>query len=255
MCHRFRDLINRIVHNRLLKAASLKNHELILECYHPTAQFTEPYLLCEYLGTPGLTDTNGKEISRRDGNISMGELGTLYSRFLPRGKDTESGPRIVRSHPAGDVPGSRTSPTPSSSSKSAQPDIITRTVSMEVHELFSQLCVSASLVQVGPRRGVFLSCVDVLRKTTTRIFRDWLTGKTVTHNDPDPEVSELSPTGTRSNPKTSHEQSRRLMWVDQENNVGLRVQAHERKWRRYAPILIRQDEDQAITYSLELAGT
>ena len=256
VCHRFRDLINRIVHNRLLKAASLKNHELILECYHPTAQFTEPYLLCEYLGTPGLTDTNGREVSRRDGNMSMGELGMLYSRFLPRGKDTESEPRIVRSHPAGDVPGSRTSPTPPSSSKLAQLNIFTRTVSMEAHELFSQLCVSASLVQVGPRRGVFLSCIDVLKKTTTRIFRDWLAGKTVTSNDPDPDlvVSEISSNDRCSNPKTSRDQSRRLMWADQENNVGLRVRAHERKWRRNAPVLMHQDEDQAVSYSLELAG-
>ena len=254
VCHRFRDLIVRIIHNRLLKAASLKDHKLILECYHPTAQYTEPYLLCEYLGTPGLSDANGREAFTQDGNHRMGELGMLYSRFLPRSKDAESEPRIVRSHPAGDVPGSRTSPTPSSSSTPLQPDIITRAVSMESHELFSQLCVSASLVQVGPRRGVFLSCVDVLKKTTTRMFRDWLSGKTETSNDPDLDVSEHFTNGMASKPRSSSEQSRRLMWVDPENNVGLRVRAHERKWIRNAPILIHQDEDQAISYSLELSG-
>ncbi len=256
VCHRFRDLVDRIVHNRLLKAASLKDHKLILECYHPTAQFTEPYLLCEYLGTPGLSDNNGRVESTQDGIPGMGELGKLYSRFLPRGKDSDSEPRIVRSHPAGDIPGSRTNPRPgpSSSDKTAQPEIITRTVSMEPHELFSQLCVSASLVQVGPRRGVFLSCVDVLKKTTTRIFRDWLIGKGGPLTNPDPEVSELFPNGAADTPSSSHEQSRRLIWVDQENNLGLRVRAHERKWRRNTPILIHEDEDQAISYSLELAG-
>ena len=254
VCHRFRDLINRIIHERLLKAASLKDHKLILECYHPTAQYTEPYLLCEYLGTPGLSDINRRESSTNNGNPGIRELGTLYSRFLPRSKDAESDPRVVRPHPAGDVPGSRTSPTPYSSSRSAQTDIITRAVSMESHELFSQLCVSASLVQVGPRRGVFLSCMDVLKKTTTRMFRDWLGGKTRTSNDPDPNISEPSTNGTANKPSSSSEQSRRLMWVDPENNVGLRVLAHERKWMRNAPILIHQDEDQAISYSLELVG-
>ena len=254
MCHRFRDLVNRIIHNRLLKAASLKDHKLILECYHPTAQYTEPYLLCEYLGTPGLSDINGRETSTRNDNPGMGELGTLYSQFLPRSKDAESEPRIARSHPAGDVPGSRTSPTPSSSDTPAQPDIITRAVSMESHELFSQLCVSASLVQVGPRRGVFLSCVDVLKKTTTRMFRDWLSGKTGKSNDPDSDIPKPSAKGAAGKASFASEESRRLMWVDPENNVGLRVRAHERKWRRDTPILIHQDEDQAISYSLELAG-
>ena len=240
-----------------MKAASLKDHKLILECYHPTAQYTEPYHLCEYLGTPGLSDISGKEESTQDDNPGMGEFGKLYSRFLPWSKDTESEPRIVRSHPAGDVRGSRTSPTPgpSSSDKTAQPDIITRTVSMEPHELFSQLCVSASLVQVGPRRGVFLSCVDVLKKTTTRVFRDWLSGRVEHLNDPDRNMSELCSTGLPNKWNSSQEQSRRLMWVDKENKVGLRVRAHERKWRRNAPVLTLQDEDQAISYSLELVGT
>lgn len=186
-----------------------------------------------------------------------GELGKLYSRFLPHGKDAEAESGIVRSHPAGDVPGSRTSPTPgpSSSGKIAQSDMITRTVSMEPHELFSQLCVSASLVQVGPRRGVFLSCVDVLKKTTTRIFRDWLTGRAGASKYSEPNGDELVPNGTTKEPSSSHEQYRRFIWVDQENNVGLGVRAHERKWRRNTPILIHQDEDHAISYSLELAGT
>lgn len=256
VCHRFRGLIDQIVHNRLLKAASLKDHKLILECYHPTAQYTEPYLLCEYLGTPGLNDSGGKEGSTHDRVPGTAELGKLYSRFLPRGKDAESEPRIVRSHPAGDVPGSRTSPTPgtSSSGQTVQPDMITRTVSMEPHELFSQLCVSASLVQVGPRRGVFLSCVDVLKKTTTRIFRDWLAGRAGASKNSDPDGYELVPNSTTKELGSSHEQHRRLIWVDQENNVGLGVRAHERKWRRNTPILVHQDEDQAISYSLELAG-
>ena len=259
VCHRFRNVINQIVLNRFLKAASLKDHKLILECYHPTAQYTEPYLLCEYLGTPGLTDVAGKhgsEAGGKAGNTSLGDLGNLYSRFLPRGKDIESEPTIVRSHPAGDVPGSRTSPTPipSSSTQAVQPDMITRAVSMESHELFSQLCVSASLVQVGPRRGVFLSCVDVLRKTTTRIFRDWLTGSAGSLKEPDLDVYGFVPKDATSASGSSHHQPRRSIWVDQENNIGLRVRAHERKWRRNTPIIVHQDEDQAISYSLELVG-
>ena len=259
VCHRFRNLINQIVLNRLLKAASLKDHKIILECYHPTAQYSEPYLLCEYLGTPGLNDVNERKVKLgggKAGDNGIDELGKLYSRFLPHSKDMGSEPRILQSHPAGDVLGSRTSPTPgpSSASEAHEPEKITRTVSMEPHELFSQLCVSISLVQTGPRRGVFLSCVDVLKKTTTRIFRDWLIGR---NGDPKEHVCgayECASTDNTNKSGSSHAQCSRSIWVDQGKNVELRVRARERKWRRNVPILIHQDEDQAISYSLELTG-
>lgn len=45
-----------------------------------------------------------------------------------------------------------------------------------------------------------------------------------------------------------------MLWVDQKKIIGLRVRVEERKRRRDLPILVHKDEDQAISYSLELEG-
>ena len=248
VCHRFQGIIIHIVRNRLLLAASLKNLKLILECYHPSAQYTEPYLFCEYLGTPGLSDELEGEDSMHSSSFKngrLGELRSIYSRFRPTRPDADP---PYYSHPAGDVPGSRTY-----SEISAQPstDInepVTQTINLDAHELFSQLCVSANLVKLGPRRGVFLSCIDVLRKTTSRIWREWL-AENASKDDENPATSRLELTELAKN-----SDCKQIIWIDSNKHFGIRVRVRERKWRRNMPILMRKDEDQAISYSMELEG-
>lgn len=46
----------------------------------------------------------------------------------------------------------------------------------------------------------------------------------------------------------------KMLWVDQNKVVGLRVRVEEKKGRRDLPVLVHKDEDQAISYSLELEG-
>lgn len=243
--HRFQNLVLRIVHARLLVAASLEDRKLILECYHPSAQYTEPYLFCDYLGTPGLSDEiEGQgQIYEDSKDNRLGRLRGLYSRFRPQRPDADP---PFRSHPAGDVPGSRTymyydGPLPKPT-KSIE--LVSQTMNLDSHELFSQLCVSVNLVQVGPRRGVFLSCVDVLRKTTPRIWRDWLAEAAQS-----PDGSSIKPTDLED-----ERQYHRIVWVDNARNIGIRAHVQERRWRRHESILIRKDEDQAVSYSLELEG-
>ena len=79
--HRFQNLIIKIVHSRLLLAASLKDRRLIFECYHPSAQYTEPYLFCDYLGTPGLSDNIAGVGSIYQAHTGDGLLRKLYSRL------------------------------------------------------------------------------------------------------------------------------------------------------------------------------
>jgi len=242
--HRFQNLVLRIVHARLLVAASLEDRKLILECYHPSAQYTEPYLFCDYLGTPGLSDKNeGQgwiyEASEKDNRL--GRLRGLYSRFRPQRPDADP---PFRSHPAGDVPGSRTYHDGPLSKPTESIELVSQTMNLDSHELFSQLCVSVNLVQLGPRRGVFLSCVDVLRKTTPRIWRDWLAEVAQSLNGPSNEPTDL----------TNERQHHRIIWVDNARNIGIRAHVQERRWRRNASILIHKDEDQAVSYSLELEG-
>lgn len=159
VCHRFQNLIIRIIHRRLLSAASLTDRTLILECYHPSAQYTEPYLYCDYLGTPGLSDKvegQGPIYDIADSQaVTQGSPRRLYSHFRPTRKDQE--PRIYRSHPAGDVPGSRTSDVANRTREPSERNTVTQHVSLEEHELFVQLHFLVAVVQTGPRRGFFLS--------------------------------------------------------------------------------------------------
>lgn len=246
VCRRFQSLIIRIIHGRLLRAASLTDRKLILECYHPSAQYTEPYLYCDYLGTPGLSDKiEGQgpiyEVVDKPA-VKEGSLGRLYSHFRPTRKDPE--PKIYRSHPAGDVPGSRTSDVANRTRESSERNTVTQYVSLEEHELFVQLHFLVAVVQTGPRRGFFLSVENLIDKTL-RLFRDSLAERAEAigkHNAgaSDSFTDELS------------YENDEMLWVDQKKIIGLRVRVEERKRRRDLPILVHKDEDQAISYSLEL---
>lgn len=244
--HHFQNIIVRLVHQRLLVAASLEDRKLILECYHPSAQYTEPYLFCDYLGTPGLSnEAEGQGELYRHLKDEQGQLKQLYSHFRPTRADVAT--RNTRPHPAGDVPGSRTTPVThaaSSTTTEQQFDSVTHNISLDVHELFTQLSVTAALVQVGPRRGVFLSFIDVVDKKTPRVWRGWLAERAMKIRS---SVSE----GQRN--EVDH-QSSSMIWADQGKTMGLKVRVKEKKWRGAAPVLIHRDEDPAISYSLELEG-
>ncbi|KAL8653183.1 MAG: hypothetical protein Q9210_002256 [Variospora velana] len=244
--HYIQDVIIRIVHRRLLIAASLDDRKLILECYHPSAQYTEPYVFCDYLGTPGLSsEREGKGALYQDLKVGKGQLTQVYSRFRPSRKDECTN---VRPHPAGDVPGSRTNPIdqdPVSKVEKADPDLVTHKVFLDFHEPFTQLSITAALVQVGPRRGVFISFIDIIDKKNPRLWRDWLAENAVnaTNERKTFHVKEVEDSDSESNG---------MIWADSGKTLGLKVRVKENKWRTGAPILLHRDEEQAISYSLEL---
>lgn len=128
----------------------------------------------------------------------------------------------------------------------ARTEIVSQNVNLDAHELFTQLRLMASLVQVGPSRGFFLSIESIVEKKTTRLWRHWLaesakrTHSSIANSDRAPE-DVLHDTDS-------------LVWVDQNNIAGLKVRVKERSWKRDAPLLLRQDEDQAVSYSLDLEG-
>ena len=245
ICHRFQNLTLRIIHGRLLRAAFLADRKLILECYHPSAQYTEPYLNCDYLGTPGLSgeiecQVPILEIAETQA-AREGTLRRLYSHFRPTQEDPE--PKIYRPHPAGDIPGSRTSEATNRVRDRSQ-KTVTQIVSLEAHELFVQLRFLVAVVQIGPRRGFFLSLENVMDKTL-RIFRKWLAER-------DEAVKELASGYSVATALGCEAEG--TLWVDQNKIVGLKVRVQERKWRGEAPILLHRDEDQAVSYTLELEG-
>lgn len=246
VCHRFQNLIIRIIHGRLLRAASLTDRKLILECYHPSAQYTEPYLYCDYLGTPGLSDEiEGQGLTYEIANdqaTKVATLGKLYSHFRPTRKDPE--PKIYRSHPAGDVPGSRTSEAANRIREPLDRNTVTKNVSLEAHELFMQLRFLVAVVQTGPRRGFFHSVQNLIDKTQ-RVFRKWLAERAETTKEHNTGASDG--VTNKLGCKVAE-----MLWIDQNKIAGLRVRVEERKVRRDLPILLHKDEDQAVSYSLEL---
>ncbi len=77
---------------------------------------------------------------------------------------------------------------------------------LESHELFSQLCTITNLVKVGPKRGLFLSCI-IVGEGILRVWRDWLAERA---KAPDEEESEI-------------------LWADSKKTVGLRLRVVERE--------------------------
>ncbi|KAJ9629899.1 hypothetical protein H2203_002284 [Taxawa tesnikishii (nom. ined.)] len=250
---RFHALTLRILHHRLTTAAGLGDHTLILECYHPSAKLFAGHLYCTSLGTPNLSDS--LEPCDPDGNYQVGEVGAmgkLYTRFRPSRKepDREPGsPTIVRRHPAGDIPGSRTHPSSASQStqhQSAGSELVAETVSLDAHELFSQLCAVTNLVKIGPRRGLFMSIVEV-SDGTIRVWRDWLAGQIGAGRKSAQSSKEGSVEDLTQDPS--------ILWVNNSNNaVGIKFRVRERKWRRDNPILYSAEEEVAVSYYIEFEG-
>ncbi|KAI9798745.1 MAG: hypothetical protein M1833_004575 [Piccolia ochrophora] len=241
---RFHAVILRILHERLLLAASLEEQKLIFECYHPSAQYTSPHLDCDYLGTDGLSDVAAGEGSiYQDAKFSgwLGKLAGIYSHFRPRRPNLRR--KVYTPHPAGDVPGDSNSSTmypaaptadlADSSSSQLQADagveLYSETVTLDSNELFSQLCTATHLVRDSRRRGLFESFVTC-SEGTTRIWRHWLAQQSaVTHSDDE-----------------------RVIWIDQSKNFGMRVKVTEKNWRKDQPILYQSEEEVAKSYSMDI---
>ncbi|KAF2847003.1 hypothetical protein T440DRAFT_457129 [Plenodomus tracheiphilus IPT5] len=251
---RIYNLILRILHNRLVAASELHDHSLLLECYHPSARLTEPPYFCAYRGTDGLTHYDGAGSSECDVG-RLGEMHNMYSRFQPHRRDLEAGGRRVVARP-GDIPGSRTFP--GTVQEKGYGDTVKQTLSLESHELFTQLVAQTNLVKIGPRSGLFTCFVDV-EEGVLRVWRDWL-------NDTAAKAqSHRMTTIQRSNEATGKGKAvadetvegkldiydPRILWVSSARNTGLLFNVRERKLRRDAPILIRNDEDMPVSYEIE----
>lgn len=247
--HRFQNLIIRIVHGRLLLAASLEDRKLILECYHPSAQYTEPYLFCDYLGTPGLSNTIAGQGSIYEAHTGDSLLRNLYSHFRPTREKLRS--KASRSRLAGGRSGIHTSDTATCSSEgqAKAANEVKRIVNLDAHENFSQLVFSVDLVQLGPHRGLFTDIVKVNDKTTMRIFRHWASSQAA-----ETQRSQMIDTiESKPNPLQEKRDSV-LKWIDDNKKAGMKIRVEERKLKREAPLLLRTDEDHAVSYSMELQG-
>jgi hypothetical protein len=254
--HRIYAVVLRILQNRLVAAAELDSHSLLLECYPPSAKLTEPPYFCTYQGTDGLSIY--EESSEHDPNIAarLGDMRNMYSRFRPYRRELELGGRRVKR--PGDIPGSRTYP--GTAKDKFQGEIVKQTLSLEGHELFTQLMAQAHLSKIGPYNGLFTSFVEV-EEGVLRVWREWLKDTAAKSDGVDPQQE---PVGQLDKGKGSLEESinetvdlndERILWVGSAKNTGIRFNVRERKLRRDTPILIRNDEDLPVSYDIEFYGT
>jgi hypothetical protein len=227
---RFHHIILRIIHFRLLLAAAAPEYKLILEAYHPTKRYTDPYLFCAYLGTDGLSSKHEGEGSLyHDCQTESGrfaKLGSLYSRFRPERPGVEGTipvRRVAGLTPNSAGAGNPTQPIYANAGDGGKSKI-THTINLDADELFGQFCSYASLVRLGPRRGVFLSTVPLVepKQGWMRVWRYWLVARArelAAHGDAS-QPSGLSRTFTDLRPDIGSD--RGVLWTDEKHNVGLR---------------------------------
>ncbi|KAF4556407.1 Hypothetical protein D9617_1g082840 [Elsinoe fawcettii] len=219
------------LHLRLLQATSLDNHTLILECYHPSAKLVASHLFCSPLGTPGLSNTlsypPGQEVGR------LKELCNLYTRFLPQRKEPDT--KLVRRHPAGDVPGSRTHPSSREAVDKGNGILVAETVSLDAGELFSQLCCVTNLVKMAPGARRLITSIVEVSDGMIRVWRDWL-GKR---------------DGVKGSPGAV-DGDEGILWVNNAGkSIGIRFRVRERSFRRDRPVLFASEDEVAVSYYIE----
>lgn len=109
------------------------------------------------------------------------------------------------------------------------------TASVSVHldegEMFSQLCAVTNMVKTGPRRGLFLSHVNV-NDGVVRVFRRWLAAKT-------------SETGAGGDEEP-------ILWTSRHKTVGLKFRVRQNVDARRRPAIWSEaeDEDLPVSYTL-----
>ena len=261
---RFHSIILRILHFRLLLAAALPDYKLILEAYHPSKRYSDPYLFCTYLGTDGLGSKHEGEGSLYEDCAGeegrLAKLGALYSRFRPER------PGVQGSMPARRIAGAVLSQFSSGSSSSNPTQPIYRddgdggntkvihTLNLEAEELFGQFCAYASLVRLGPRRGVFLSNVHIVRsgQGVMRVWKQWLQDRAeeLWQQEQNPGVN-MAWASTMNCSTIGADKS--IMWTDYKKNVGLRVAIRDLQGRCYGREALELN-DLPMSFSIEIQG-
>ncbi|EHY58863.1 uncharacterized protein HMPREF1120_06865 [Exophiala dermatitidis NIH/UT8656] len=291
---RFHSIILRILHFRLLLAAALPDYKLILEAYHPSKRYSDPYLFCTYLGTDGLSSKHEGEGSLYEDcpgeQGKFAKLGALYSRFRPER------PSVQGSMPARRIAGAVTS---QASSNPTQPIYaeegdggntkvlhnlnldaeegdggntkvlhnlnldaeegdggntkVLHNLNLDADELFGQFCAYASLVRLGPRRGVFLSNAHLVQsgQGVMRVWKQWLQDRACELWQQEQAAAVELDKPPMESPSIGLDKS--ILWTDYRKNVGLRVAVRDRDGRCYGKDSSEMD-DMPISFSIEIQG-
>ena len=247
-------------------------------------RLTEPEIHCDYLSTDGLENAELLTVDGASSGAQLSHYNHSYSRFYPHRHDADDTKPPLR-HPAGDVPGSRTylsSQPPAESSRQSKEDEdradrrrVKQLIHLDPGELFTQLQATTMLVQPGRKLRWFLTTA-VVSDGVLRLFRSWLARQAESEAKRDPVgLQGQKSTSAEKEPETSQrmdgagasisnasptrcadeEDQEGLVWVNDGKNVGVRFTVRERRWRRDNPILVRSDEELAVSYEIQFEGT
>lgn len=227
-------------------------------------------MFCLSTGTPSLCDIpQTNESDGREQHIGrIKKMGEMYSHFRPQRKEPDSFAR-PRRHPAVDIPGSRTWAVSNQVPQAQDNDRVTETVTVDAHDLFSQLSTSVYLGRREPRRGL-LDSIQNVSEGTIRVWRNWLSeqcetktfsdGTPVTvHHDSSSQRDRKEPmmSGDVSHTKEDPKRDKSILWINtRDDNIGIKFKVKEKKWRRTTamPILFESDVEVAVSYEVEFEG-
>ncbi|KAK2605837.1 hypothetical protein QQS21_003791 [Conoideocrella luteorostrata] len=222
---RFRVLATRILYRRLVETSPLPHNELILECYHPSAKISTPYLSCRYLGLK-----RAGEQPIHDDALNLGDLNRLYSSFRPVLAEENRGSRR------------RQRSSRSEGESSLGDEAATQDLHLDDGELFSQLCTATNVVKETTTRGLFVSHINTC-DGVIRVWRQWLAEKAGCSRS----------NGNNGVPKSTVD-FENILWVDTAKNVGLRFRVELGPVERM-PLMYDVGDDAPVTYTLTYQGT
>ncbi|KAK0665618.1 hypothetical protein QBC41DRAFT_232400 [Cercophora samala] len=214
--HHFSSIALRIFHHRLHNlATSLSSpgrHKLILECYHPTAKISTPYLYCDYFSTDEFYDESSDSALRNS-------LGEVYSHFKPVLQDESRGPRARYLQ--------RSPRQPRPEEEEEDKTVPHQDIYLDADEPFSQLCVITNLVKLGPKPGLFLSHVNI-SEGLIRLKRNFLS--------------------TASSNSSAQSE---VLWADTKQTIGLKFKIEEKDTGIERPVLVAEGEELPVAYRLQ----
>ncbi|KAJ6447071.1 F-box domain-containing protein [Purpureocillium lavendulum] len=231
---RFHSVAARVLYRRLMDAASLPEHELILECYHPSAKISTPYLACRFLGTK----TAGKK-SIDEGAPRLDDLPKMYSSFRPVQAEENRRRRLRPDWPQQSLamPGGQSD---------GDDESAVQEVYLDEGELFSQLCTVTNVVKESSRRGFYLSHINTC-DGVIRIWRDWLAqlAASTTYRPRDDDSQRFAASASHA----SGVEMDKFLWVDPARTVGVRFSNKVMPSERM-PLLSGPGDDEPVSYSL-----
>ncbi|WPG99336.1 Hypothetical protein R9X50_00215000 [Acrodontium crateriforme] len=261
-------LILRLLHHRLQIAAGLAGYTLYVECFHPSAQWTPTAtkLFCVPIGGERLSDPSLDDQEVVDCVGAGKKIAAHYSRFRPQGNEPTYKKRRESTRRPGDIPGSRTYSLYQDSEEgtlTGDDEAVCDTVTIDSHDLFSQLMTLSYIGQRDPGTGLLFKVQDI-GEGTIRVWRDWLSQrcekKTWTDGDPiaihhdSADTSDDKANSNRDNTveKINPTKDCKVLWANtRDYNVGIKFRVKERKWDKDDPLINSNDVDAAVSYVVE----